>query len=171
MFEVEQAMATWRRQMSEAGLAEPVLDELESHLCDDLERRTRSGENVQQAFEAALLTLGEANALGCEFKKLGPARRVHQKAKQAILTLAGIPNQYNANHMTTSSVSNIDLVGRLMPKRPLFCCPLWYFRRFRQYFCFRKSNKSAEMLDSRVQVEKGPSFPYCAMGIRSWNTG
>ena len=63
MFEVEQAMATWRRQMSEAGLAEQVLDELESHLCDDLERRTRSGENVQQAFEAALLTLGEANAL------------------------------------------------------------------------------------------------------------
>jgi hypothetical protein len=39
MFDLEQSIATWRRQMLDAGIKAPVpLEELESHLRDDIEQ-------------------------------------------------------------------------------------------------------------------------------------
>jgi hypothetical protein len=46
-----------------------VLDELESHLREDVERQTRSGVDAQKAFAAAVVKIGPARALKNEFKK------------------------------------------------------------------------------------------------------
>jgi len=46
-----------------------VLDELESHLREDVERELRAGVEVQKAFAAAVQKLGPASALRNEFKK------------------------------------------------------------------------------------------------------
>jgi leader peptidase (prepilin peptidase)/N-methyltransferase len=71
MFNLEQAIAGWRKQMLAAGIKTPVpLDELESHLREDVEERIRSGTSVEQAFEAAAQRIGEANMLQVEFKKV-----------------------------------------------------------------------------------------------------
>src|SRR5689334_14853329 len=44
MFELEDTIAKWRAQMVAAGLKQAgVLDELESHLRDDIEQRMRAG--------------------------------------------------------------------------------------------------------------------------------
>src|SRR6267154_3427870 len=54
MFDLDQAIAQWRRQMLAAGIKTPVtLDELESHLRDDVEQQVQSGWEVQPAFEAS----------------------------------------------------------------------------------------------------------------------
>ena len=70
MFNLEQAVTQWRRQMSAAGIkSSDVLDELESHLREDMERQTRSGVDAQKAFEAAVQKIGPAGALKNEFRR------------------------------------------------------------------------------------------------------
>lgn len=70
MFNLDQAITEWRRQMAAGGLRTPaVLDELESHLREDVERQTRVGINEARAFETAVKNIGAAKVLKSEFKK------------------------------------------------------------------------------------------------------
>ncbi len=81
MFNLEQAIADWRRQLADAGIKSAnVLDELEDHLRDDIEQQTRSGADPQKAFDSAVLRIGQARALRDEFGRLAgrsakPGRR------------------------------------------------------------------------------------------------
>src|SRR6185436_3198347 len=71
MFNLEQSISEWRGQMLSAGVKNPdILDELESHLREDLARRVSSGESDEQAFEGAVQGVGHANLLKHEFAKL-----------------------------------------------------------------------------------------------------
>jgi hypothetical protein len=50
MFNLDHAISEWRRQMFAGGVKDSaVLDELESHLREDVERQTRSGVDAQKA--------------------------------------------------------------------------------------------------------------------------
>jgi hypothetical protein len=70
MFNLEQAIAEWRREMLTAGIKTPVpLEELESHLRDDIAQQIQSGANSQQAFENSAQRMGHANEIKREFKK------------------------------------------------------------------------------------------------------
>ena len=72
MFNLEQAIAKWRQQMLLAGIKAPaVLDELESHLREEVERQLRTGMPAEQAFETAAQKIGPASALKSEFRKTG----------------------------------------------------------------------------------------------------
>jgi hypothetical protein len=72
MFNLEQAIADWRKQMLAAGIKSPVpLEELESHLREEIERQVKSGMNEQRAFEKATGQIGAAESLEAEFKKGG----------------------------------------------------------------------------------------------------
>lgn len=71
MFNLEQSISEWRQQMHSAGLKNPdLVDELESHLRDDVARRVDSGEDEEQAWKAALQDMGQASLLKHEFAKL-----------------------------------------------------------------------------------------------------
>jgi hypothetical protein len=75
MFNLEQAIAEWRRQMLAGGVKNTnVLDELESHLREDLRRQMDSGEGAERAFAAAVQRIGQASLLQREFAKLGGKR-------------------------------------------------------------------------------------------------
>src|SRR5215831_17706302 len=75
MFDLELAISKWRGGMRSAGLKTPtLLDELESHLRDEVEQQMRSGLSAQQAFETAIQRIGQARALKTEFAKAGPGR-------------------------------------------------------------------------------------------------
>ncbi len=75
MFDLERAIHAWRRQMAAGGVhPAEVLDELESHLRDDVAAQVRSGADAGQAFAAAVRRLGPAGALGEEFTKADRAR-------------------------------------------------------------------------------------------------
>ncbi len=103
MFNLEQSIAEWRQQMLAAGIKTPVpLEELESHLRDDVEQQVRAGLSLQQAFETAIPRIGQAAVLEREFEKVGGLRSTRARAKQALFTLAGIPNHYLATPMNTS---------------------------------------------------------------------
>ena len=70
MFNLEQSIAEWRRQMLAAGIKTPVpLDELESHLREEIERQMKSGLSEQKAFETASQRIGQPHVLKSEFQK------------------------------------------------------------------------------------------------------
>jgi hypothetical protein len=70
MFNLDRAITEWRRQMTAGGVKDSaVLDELESHVREDVERQTRSGVDAQKAFEAAVKRIGPASALKNEFER------------------------------------------------------------------------------------------------------
>src|ERR1035438_9065186 len=71
MFDLDQTISDWRRQMLAAGIKMPVpLEELEIHLREEIERHTRSGLNEAEAFQAAVEKIGQAHLLQKEFKKV-----------------------------------------------------------------------------------------------------
>lgn len=72
MFNLDLAILEWREQMLAAGIKTPVpLEELESHLREDMERGVKSGADAQEAFDAAVQRIGQAHALEAEFAKVG----------------------------------------------------------------------------------------------------
>ena len=72
MFNLEQAVTEWRRQMAVGGIkTQEVLDELENHLREETEQQVRFGLSGQEAFEVAAQRIGKAGVLKNEFKKLG----------------------------------------------------------------------------------------------------
>ena len=80
MFDLDKAIAEWRQQSLSAGIQNPlVLDELESHLRDDVERQVRSGISARQAFDAATRRIGQPGVLRAEFKKAEQAKPVIQR--------------------------------------------------------------------------------------------
>lgn len=88
MFNLEQSIAEWRKQVATAGIDLPeLLDELENHLREDIDQGIRAGARLQQAFEAAVRRMGYAASLKTEYAKTkngfgllmgGRARRRHQ---------------------------------------------------------------------------------------------
>lgn len=72
MFDLEKAISDWRRRMLAAGIETPVpLDELESHLREEIERQLKLGLNEQIAFEISVRRVGQPEMLKGEFKKIG----------------------------------------------------------------------------------------------------
>jgi hypothetical protein len=72
MFNLDQSISAWRSQMLAAGVQSPVpLDELESHLREDIAQQMQSGLDAQAAFAIAVGRIGQATALKKEFAKNG----------------------------------------------------------------------------------------------------
>jgi uncharacterized membrane protein YiaA len=71
MFNLNEAIADWRRVMAAAGIkSRDVLDELESHLREDVEEQMRGGITAEQAFQEAVRRVGAGNELRQEFGKV-----------------------------------------------------------------------------------------------------
>ena len=80
MFDVERAIAEWRQRMSAAGVkSERNLNELESHLRDDLARQLKLGSSAEVAFEFAVRKIGQSDAVATEFEKAAPAKEIRER--------------------------------------------------------------------------------------------
>jgi hypothetical protein len=73
MFDLEEQIAKWRRTAADAlGNRPEVIDELESHLRDDVQRLVQSGQSAEAAWETAVTRLGATKQLAAEFAKVPP---------------------------------------------------------------------------------------------------
>jgi hypothetical protein len=92
MFDLEQSIANWRRQMLAAGIQTPVpLEELEIHLREEIERQTKAGLNPQYVFISAVQKLGSAHTVQTEFMKVDKTHSALKwKLMEIGLTLATI---------------------------------------------------------------------------------
>ena len=97
MFDLEQAIAEWRRQMLAEGLKTlEVLDELESHLRVEIEQQMKAGTNSENAFHSAVQKVGQAHTLKNEFAKAGKMKGNdlinHNRLYCAVLTICAVVN-------------------------------------------------------------------------------
>jgi len=132
MFDLEQAISDWRRQMLAAGIKTPVpLEELESHLREDVEQQTQSGVPAQVAFDDAVQRIGQSDGLRTEFAKVRGPNETIERMKRVVLILAGIPNLSLATNMNTSNSNpNIEPAWATYLKAVGFAAPavlLWLF--------------------------------------------
>jgi len=71
MRKLESMIAEWRARMAAGGIKSPaVLDELESHLREEVERNLQAGRDEAEAFENAVERMGRSDLLGAEFAKI-----------------------------------------------------------------------------------------------------
>ena len=70
MFHLESSISIWRNQMLATTLSPEVVDELESHLRDEVEGLVHSGADVQLAFESAVQRIGSTAQIKTEFNKM-----------------------------------------------------------------------------------------------------
>jgi hypothetical protein len=71
MFDLEPSITEWRRQMLAAGLKSGVrLDELESHLREEISALKSAGASDAVAFEQAVARLGSPHSVYTEFNKI-----------------------------------------------------------------------------------------------------
>jgi hypothetical protein len=141
MFDLEQAMTRWRRQMAASGISSPeTLDELESHLLEEVERHTNSGLDLAQAFEASIQNLGQVEVLKSEFAKVSGANETPERLQQFIRALAGILNPSLATTMNTQHspsesawMTYLRGVGFLVPALTLWIFSIiWLFPKLNQ---------------------------------------
>jgi hypothetical protein len=115
MFDLDKAIAEWRRRMALGGLGTPeYLDELESHLRDDVEAGGRAGLSAQQSFEAAVERMGRVRALKNEFAKLRWTRWA-VKMKRFVARIFGIP-ALSLNEFTSSARQTLDFAREEAPR-------------------------------------------------------
>jgi hypothetical protein len=89
MFSLDDAVVAWRRQMLMAGVQSPEpLDELESHLLDDVDQQMNSGLDAARAFEVAARRMGPAVELQSEFQKAHPNQQMKQKLTKILIVIA-----------------------------------------------------------------------------------
>jgi hypothetical protein len=73
MHDHDKAIAAWRERLAAAGTCfDADLDELESHLRDDLDALAEVGITGAEAFHVAEQRLGDSSALAAEFAKVNP---------------------------------------------------------------------------------------------------
>ena len=71
MLESQQQIASWRRALADKIGPDPnTLDELESHLRDEMDRLVRQGQAPEHAVLAAITKIGTADKLATEFAKV-----------------------------------------------------------------------------------------------------
>jgi len=94
MHDLEKQIAAWRRQMSNPASRKEVLDELEEHLREEIDRLEKSGLSVDEVFKTAVSKMGTPSAMATEFRKLPSSRtwipvRLAYVGTTALLALLG----------------------------------------------------------------------------------
>jgi hypothetical protein len=71
MFDLNKAVAEWRHSLAEAAnIGDEELDELESHLFDEMDQLASAGLLAEEAFQQAVARLGDIGKLNREFSKV-----------------------------------------------------------------------------------------------------
>jgi len=117
MFDLEKAIADWRQQMVAAGVKNgEVLNELESHLRDDIEQQMRTGLAPQRAFETAVERMGHGQALKREFEKMGVTKMdLLTKLKQFLLGPKHIASP-DLNALTPLALQTLEFARAEAPR-------------------------------------------------------
>src|SRR5204863_8732620 len=116
MFNLEQSISEWRRQMLSAGLKNPdIVDELESHLREDWARRVESGESEEQAFEGAVQGVGQASLIKDEFAKLSGKKWTWVRKLKGIMAETFVPVP-SLNTLTPGARWTLELARQEAPR-------------------------------------------------------
>ena len=136
MFNLEQSISEWRKQLLAAGINSPVpLEELETHLREDIAQLMNSGQNEAEAFKMAVQELGQARLLQNEFKKTdktGYERKEERMLRLviafmslfALSLVAALLFRVGNMYQCSSSQQIACLIAVAIFSLPVWCVPL-----------------------------------------------
>ena len=139
MFDLEQALRSWRRHLGRVALlTASELDELENHLYDEMELLEADGVAAEAAFHTAVERLGDADSLRREFSKNGStSRRLFAGLRLlfilpltvlwSLFVMEGFPG--GEISLDFIIVNSIDLFGRAL----VYLAGIWLAVRSRQW--------------------------------------
>jgi hypothetical protein len=127
-FNLEQSIMEWRQGMLAKGIGSPIpLEELESHLREEIEQRVQFGLKEPEAFEITVQQFGRAQVIKTEFEKIGETTRKERMKKIIIigngiggvliglaLIMPALAQYQNAGAMTNESVAALFIGSFLM---------------------------------------------------------
>jgi hypothetical protein len=109
----EPNIADWRRQLLAAGIKRAeVLDELEGHLREDIERRARSGGDA--LFERAVAQFGSPQSLKAEFDQI----KERKYMKRGLMIGAGIVGVMVGMALVMPAVAQYRAIGAMHGPTP-----------------------------------------------------
>ena len=107
----------WRRQLFAAGIkSAEVLDELESHLREDIERRARPGAETSQLFQRAVAQFGQPQSLKAEFDRV--EKRERKYMKRGMMIGAGIVGVLVGMALVMPAVAQYRQIGAMRGPSP-----------------------------------------------------
>ncbi|HWC61451.1 MAG TPA: permease prefix domain 1-containing protein [Verrucomicrobiae bacterium] len=110
-------IAEWRGQLFAAGIKDSrVLDELESHLREEIERRIHAGVDVRRAFQLAVARLGEPQALKVEFDRI--EKRERKYMKRSLMIGVGILGVMVGMALVMPAVAQYRQIGVMRNNEP-----------------------------------------------------
>jgi hypothetical protein len=113
----EPDIADWRRQLFTTGIKDAeVLDELENHLREDIERRIRAGGDARRAFQLAAARFGEPHALKVEFDRVEKRKRKYMK--RSLIIGAGILGVIVGMALVMPAVAQYRQIGAMRNDEP-----------------------------------------------------
>jgi hypothetical protein len=116
MFNLDQAISEWRRQMLATGVkALDILDELESHLREAIDEQIQAGSNPEQAFEIAVRRIGNPDALRSEFAKVGGGRWTFLRRLKTAFLWASLPSP-SLTAFTDGARQTLELAAMEAPR-------------------------------------------------------
>jgi hypothetical protein len=166
MFNLEQSIAEWRRRMLAAGVRNPnVLDELESHLREDVERQAQSGTSAPQAFKITMQRIGQPAALQNEFTKTRAT--IQGRMKHFISSLTGVFNLQLAGNMNISNLNpNDESPWTTYFKAAIFLMPAAFIWLFSVVFLLPKLDEFCHAAGLAVfSIDQGPAIFRAVAGI------
>ncbi|HTR42360.1 MAG TPA: hypothetical protein VMH87_12155 [Pseudomonadales bacterium] len=83
MFNFEQSIVEWRKQMLATGIKGLPLEELESHLREELDLQMHAGLDAPLAFAMAVKQIGKVGKIKAEFSKIAPDHWNYSLARMA----------------------------------------------------------------------------------------
>ena len=117
IFDREDAIGSWRQQMVAVGIKKhAVLDELENHLREEVERRILRGAAEQDAFHKAIQQIGELDRLQAEFKKANINERNYMK--RGLIIGTGILGVMVGMGFVTPAVAQYRQIGAMRNGEP-----------------------------------------------------
>jgi hypothetical protein len=117
MFNLETAIGEWREQMISVGIKKSVvLDELESHLREDVERPIQSGAEAQDAFQKAVQQIGQLERLKAELDKTEINERKFMK--RGLIIGAGIIGVMVGMALVMPAVAQYRQIGVMQNGEP-----------------------------------------------------
>ena len=116
-FDLDQAIAGWRQQMFAVGIKNSaVLDELESHLRDDLDRGILCGAVTHDAFQKAIQQVGQLERLKGEFDRVETNERNYMK--RGLIICAGILGVMIGMALVMPAVAQYRQIGAMRNEEP-----------------------------------------------------
>jgi hypothetical protein len=100
MFDLNEEIIKWRSNLAQSeSLGSSDIDELESHLCEEIEQLTGLNLSDEEAFLVSTHRLGSTDSLAAEYEKIN---RSMQFRRRLFLMITGILTYLLATHFATA---------------------------------------------------------------------